>query len=292
MNLGRIFYVAMLACMLWPLSTPAGPVETRFGLLDVVEGRDRSENGLSLNGNQIDGVEGYFDVTHVFDWGNKGDVVLLAFWSGGASCCHSYQIIHVTEQDAFVTSVFGERGSKPSNFAAGPTGISFRLELSFPASVDHLEIHYDGAWVQVTTVWEDDSNIEMAGTGEQVLRWAGQHPYIVFDNPSERVRFRQIMTNDELDILRTSISVAGKSIEISGGYILGAGCWPHFCPSSFGFFAIEIATGQPFAVYCHNFSWHFFGASAELLPEELQDMIEGRRGRSHSGRKGIGDCTG
>ena len=53
----------------------SGPVETRFGLLDVVEGRDQYENGLSLNGNQIDGVEGNFDVTHVFDWGNKGDVV-------------------------------------------------------------------------------------------------------------------------------------------------------------------------------------------------------------------------
>ena len=64
MNLGRIFYVAMLACMLWPRSTPAGPVETRFGLLDVVEGHDPGpeENGLSLNGNQIDGVEGNFDV--------------------------------------------------------------------------------------------------------------------------------------------------------------------------------------------------------------------------------------
>lgn len=287
MNLGRIFYVAMLACMLWPLSTPAGPVETRFGLLDVVEGRERYENGLSLNGNQIDGVEGRFDVTHVFDWGNKGDVVLLAFWSGGISCCTSYQIIHVTEQDAFVTRTFGEHGSEPSNFAAGPTGIGFRLELSFPASVDHLEIHYDGARVQVTTVWEDDNNIEMAGTGEQVLRWVGQHPFIVFDNPSERVRFRQIMTNDELDILRTSLSVA-NIIEISGGYILGEGCWPHECPYSFGFFAIEIATGQPFAAYWYDCVMHFFGASTELLPKELQSMIEGRFRRLHSGR---GECS-
>ena len=291
MNLGRIFYVAMLACMLWPRSTPAGPVETRFGLLDVVEGRHRHENGLSLNGNQIDGVEGNFDVTHVFDWGNKGDVVLLAFWSGGMSCCYSYQIIHVTEQDAFVTRMFGENGYKPSNFAAGPTGISFRLERYFPASVDHLEIHYDGAWVQVTTVWEDDNNIEMAGTGEQVLRWAGQHPAIVFDNPSERVRFRQIMTKDELDILRTSLQVSGSNIEISGEYILGAGCWPHFCPSSFGFFAIEIATGQPFAAYWYNCVQHFFGASAELLPKELQSMIEGQSRLSHSDRNRIGDCS-
>ena len=264
--------VSLLACWIWLEPAQATILETRFGMLEDIAGPDQYESGLSLDGRRIDGVEGRFSVTNLFDWGDWGDVVLISFWSGGASCCHSYQLVRLTGQGEFATRIFGGHGFQPSNFVPDMGSISFRLERSFPASVDYLQVNYDGAEVIVTTVWENDSGVEIAGPGEQVLRWDGQRPTTIFDDPSERARFRAIMKNDDLDLLRTSLSVGGEAT-ISGGYLLGAGCWPHRCDSQFGFFAIEIATGKPFAVYSDDCGQRLFGASEATLPVPVLGFI-------------------
>ena len=71
-------------------------------------------------------MEGYFDVAHVFEWGDRDDVVVLAFWSGGASCCHSYQIVHLTDHGEFATPIFGEYGLKTIRI------IRMRTHLGWP----------------------------------------------------------------------------------------------------------------------------------------------------------------
>jgi hypothetical protein len=262
-------------------------IQTRFGALKqayVYFGNEKTDSspreyaytGIFLNGSEIARIRGYyFKFAKVLNWAEKGDVVLLGVAPGGSSCGHSYRLLHIiAANNATLSNVFGECARDPSEFGVMTEGIRFRLKSRFPPDLDHLNIHFNGEDVFIEKIMENDDNVSPAAADDDVLRWVGQYPFILFETAGERVRFRQIMTNDELNILRGSL---GKRLIVSGGYLIGSGCWPHRCDSYFGYLAIEISTGGPYAAYWHEGHFFVFGSTEEMLPQPMLELIQANR---------------
>lgn len=280
----RLAILSALILMIMPQTLRAFPLETRFGTLEIVENPVKYDGGLSFNGQQIDGVIGSFTVMKHFEWGERGDVILLRGWSGGASCCTSFQIVRITATDALATPVFGAHGREPSGFSVDKNNISFRMERGYPADIDHWIVNYDGQDASIDVIYEDDSNVEMAGAGEVVRRWNGNSATSLLESAAERVRFRQVIDTDNMNHLRTSLTL-GRELHISDGYLIGWGCWPRRCHAYFGYVAIEISTGQAFAAYSTEDTFLTFGALKQDLPRPMLDMIESNQRRVQDFRK-------
>ena len=273
MSVLRILLAAALLCA---ANNPALSADgtTRFGAIERVANvaDDPYDDGLAIGGWQVRGVSGRWEVLRIIDWGAKGDVVLLSYWSGGASCCSTYQIVHVRDDSARATEEFGYQAFDPEGFEVSDAAIGFRLKPSSPPSVAYLRVEYRPGSLKVTEVKEQDRGTASAGGGEDVRRWIGVHPYAVLDDASERARFRQIMAASDLETFRQALSV-GSETTSTGRYLLGEGCWPHACSERAGFFAIEIASGRVFAVLVFDGRTRSFGASQADLPRSLLQLV-------------------
>lgn len=281
----------LLACLFCAQTALALPVETRFGTLDeIVEyleadlpgtapQRNNSRTQLSVNGQQVTGIEGWFGITKVLNWGDKGDVVLLSLWSGGASCCHSYRLLHLTKSGFSLGPEFGDHGRDPSDFSITPAAITFRMERDFPADIDHWRLRYDDNDITITIVMENDTGVPAAGPEHDVLRWVAHSPHAMFETAGERVRFRSIMDQPALTHLRTTLKLGGK-FTVSDGYLIASGCWPRRCNTHFGVIAIEVSTGQPFAAYVTDLKVSTYGAALASLPAPMRAAIQDNLRRS------------
>jgi hypothetical protein len=253
--------------------------ETRFGTLRIVR-KDIIDRDITLDGRVIMttgyGVSGL----KVIDWGDRGDVVFMIRWSGGASCCYSHQIIHITADGETVTPMFADHGYDPKDFVVTPDRIRFRLERDYPANVDHFAVSYDGSGVTVFTVMEDDRGVQMASAGDSLLRREGQSPRDLLEDPGERVRFRTVMADEDMILLRAFMSNGIMGLTVKDGYLVGYGCQPRWCNERFGFVAINIATGEPFAAYTaypYECSFNTFGPPDRGLPAPVWKMINETR---------------
>jgi hypothetical protein len=264
-----------------PIIPPSvhGEAVSQFGLLQIIQ-TTGIHYSVTLDGRPI--LESGYHLTDidVVDWKDKGDVVLVTLWSGGASCCSSYQIIHITDDGETVTPVFAEHGYDPKDVVVTPDRIRFRLERDYPANVDHFDVSYDGSGVTVFTVMEDDRGVPFPTAGDSLLRWQDIGPHGLLDEPGERVRFRTIMADEDMNLLRTFMQNGGMAMTIKDGYLVGFGCQPHWCNERFGFVAINIATGEPFAAYTaypHECSFRTFAPPNRGLPAPLWTMINETR---------------
>ena len=287
----------------WPSRLHSEPLlETRFGLMETIITSFQTQidgpfvpigsgmNEYSFDGERLKGLSGTVYVTQVLEWGDKGDVILLRADSGGSGCCTDNYILHVDQDGHILTPRFASgghtwAGSTPYNFSITPQEIRFRMSVLFPRNVEYLDIGYDGIAVEVTPVLENDAGVLPAGSGNDVTRWSedGELRWYegggLFNAPDERARFRQIMTDEELLILRhrvLEVGTFGHEYEtITDGFLLGRGAmqrkWHSF--SNFGYFAIEVETGRPFAAYWLEEGLQVFGGEPHEIPAPMLDLI-------------------
>jgi hypothetical protein len=266
----------MLLCLLGPgpaaAETWTEDYETQFGTLTLQkEGQFKSfwPGVLLLNRNKIDDFISNIGILRIINWGERGDVIILSLDQG-------YDIVHLTKDGHKRIGKFAHHGYNPSDFKVTPDEISFRLERNFPADIDHWIVHYNGDYPIIETIMEDDSGIAMAGAGADVTRWAGVRAYEVLEDASERLRFRTIIGDDDLNHLRTSLQLS-QPMEETGGFLTGWGCWPHLCGPRPAFLALEVATGKPYAAYVMNCQLITFGAPLDKLPAALLAQIDQAR---------------
>ncbi|MEM8790503.1 MAG: hypothetical protein AAGE80_02710 [Pseudomonadota bacterium] len=260
--------------------------ETRFGEIVQVEaytpvGKGFYRQFLSIGGRLLRDLYRGSRPVHVFNWGDKGDVVLIHQWSGGASCCSDWFFLHLSKDKFELKGPFADHGYNPSEFRVHPDHVSFRMERSYPASVDHWIVTYDGRDADITIVYESEAGASPAGAGEDVTRWNGSYPFSILEDPSERLRFLSVMNREEMDMLRTSLSIASPNkTSIHDGFLVGAGCWPRRCGEWSGFLAIELATGAPFAALLRCETLETYGLEGEgTMPAPLLAMIANERSR-------------
>jgi len=259
------------------------PLQTRFGTLDkgIEVGCNRSgdvciEHATTL----LDGEKLWTHKTrvapkflHVFQWGEDKDVVLVRTWSGGAHCCTGYVLLSLKADSVTFTEEIGTHGHTPSLFRVTEDGISFRLERDYPASIDHLEVMFDGETTTIRTVYEDDGDVGIAGADMEVLKWLGRLPSELWDDGTERNRFRQILPEEALNCLRTSTSL-GSVFELKDGYLLASGMWPSQGGSRHGYIAIEVSTGLPFAAQMWGDEVHIFSAQQGRYSGFLAEWVQ------------------
>jgi hypothetical protein len=270
--------MACTATVLWCLLVGfAGAETTRFG--EVTVGPDYNDSGqvtLLLNGERVEALRKFqtsgVRILRVFDWGTKGDAVLIQTWSGGMHCCDAYHFLRLDTQGVHFSAEFGEHGHDPSDFEVLPDVIRFRLERDFPADIDYQIASYDGVSGTVSDIMEDDTGVVAAGAGADVTRWVGADTDDLLEDPRERVRFRQIMDRDELTQFRTDVYNFGN-YEMKDRNLVAWGCRQSMCDVNFGFVGVEVATGQPFAVWFVRGKRRDFLRQGSVLPAPLVALI-------------------
>jgi hypothetical protein len=273
-----------LCLTLYILLTATGwaqEVVTRFGVVEIAKYPDSMESYLLVNGERPEEFTerfGSFRVEKVINWGEKGDVVVLSVWSGGASCCFSYRMLRLTEDDVLLSDQFGDHGYDLSNFEAKQDVITFHMQRDFPADIAHQVASYDGQVGTVLDVLEEDTGIVMAGADADVLRWVGQPASQLLEAADERVRFRTVIDGENLNHLRTSLWM-GDDMYLSRGFVLGWGFWPRNGDSRFGYVGIEVATGKAWAAYEVDGDLFAFSAARLGLPTPMVAMIEVNQAR-------------
>ncbi|MBL9046044.1 MAG: hypothetical protein JNK34_01855 [Tabrizicola sp.] len=264
-------------------------MQTRFGTLEILGPGDGSQDSrvfLTSKGERAQLLGGSrFSFHQRIDWGKKGEVVIFRLWSGGAHCCDSYQIVRLTGDGAVVSKEFGEHGHDFHGFHITDEVISFRMVRDFPANIDYQRVDYDGLSATVTNVMKNDTGVLPAGAGDEVTRWIGASASQIFEDPAERVRFRQIMSDADLKRFRTVIANFGH-YEIREGMLLATGCWPSQCHDKYGFVGIEVATGIPFAVEFHEGKRRDFLPEGARLPAPLRALIEEEKARREKSKGG------
>lgn len=251
-------------------------VQTRFATVELRAPED------SVYGKKIivkrDAVETlvaqgwHYSVVKVLKWRENEDIVVLNILSGGTSCCTSYAILHVSDKDARLSEPFGDHGYQLSHFEVTPGLVQFRMKRDFPAAIEYQAVTYDGISATVKDVMEDDTGIKPAGPEKEVLRWDGVRVSQLFEDPTERIRFTPILTNEQLERLRHHLFMASK-MTLSDGFIIGWGFARRHGATHFGYIAIEVATGRPFAAYSVCGELSVFGALETDLPQPLRDLI-------------------
>jgi hypothetical protein len=270
---------ALTALLLCCITVRAATAEaTRFGEVTVGPyDPDGLWQTLFLNGERIASLGDFrpssATILQIFGWGSKGDAILIRTWSGGIHCCEAYHFLRLDGQGVHLSAEFGTFGRDPSDFEVLPDVIRFRLERDYPADIDHQMVSYDGIAGAVADVMEDDTGVVAAKAGSDVTRWVGVQTGDLFDDPRERVRFRQIMNQEDLNEFRTDVGNLGTYDAIQDGYLLAWGCRQSFCNVNFGFVGVEVATGQPFAVWFVEGKRRDFLLEGSDLPEPLVAMI-------------------
>lgn len=258
------------------------PLETRFGTLHVgIEVGCNTQGDvcldydtLTFHGRRIWTQSRLPDPIHLIPWETNRDLLLIELWSGGASCCRSYRFIVFDADGARFSEEFGNNAYGASDFRIADNEISFSLERDFPANVDHLLVTFDGESIEVETVLEDDTGEPTAGGGNDVLRWFYRRPAQMWEDASERNRFREIMSEANLNCLRTSTESMGSEFVLMDSFLVSSGMWPRQGGSRHGYIAIDLETGTPFAAQFWDGDLIYFGALREDFPAVLREWIE------------------
>jgi len=241
-------YRVMLFCLavLLPLAAqaevPAGnfhSLATRHGMIDI-RGNAPQER-LYWNGRIIPGLEdGYLSI--IGAWGRAEedfDWVIVTHYGGGNACDPPYHALRVADAGVTVSPPIGGCVWPLRDLRVEPG----RIELDLPGRALDVELEtfvWDGATLTRTPRMQPPA--PAAGSGAQVTRWIGSHPHSIFEDPSERARFAQILAPGLIDDLATSVSVANPVTQ-QGDWVIGQGCFPHRCNLQRGLWAIRIGDG-------------------------------------------------
>ncbi|WP_095588288.1 hypothetical protein [Actibacterium ureilyticum] len=246
-------------------------VQTHFGLLSVVETPQQGVSRLYL--------EGYTQPLHENRWitirgafiapGETANWVLVQTMHSGNMCPVSYLVLRIEQGRLNRSEPFGDCLGRIADAQLVPG--RFTLVLNDPdLNVAARRFTFDGAQITEETLAAAPNTAAPAGAGTDVTRWIGQAPAALFQDPGERARFATILTAEDLENLRVSISVANRT-EVRGDWVFGAGCMPHQCNAQAGFWGLRISDGAAVAGIFHAGGAHrYFGA-----PQVLSDPTVG-----------------
>ena len=242
-----------LALLLLGVTSAAAQVEpgffdrfqTRFGLVEVVGGEN--QRTIAVNG-QVLPLEPNFSYNIHGAWGLADadqDWVFVQGDHGGTMCGPGLGVLRLS---ATAIEVMGT--------LEDCTGFPFQTRI-YPDAIE-LDVYDTGLRVNYTTYLFDSagaSRLDVAGTfaapvaagpGADATRWIGTHPYVVFQDATERARFLTIMTEDQIYDLASRIGPADNVVQ-RGEWVLGAGCQAHACNLAAGVWGIRISDGVPAA---------------------------------------------
>lgn len=216
--------------------------ETRFGEMQVVGGE--VDQQLWFEGEFlplpiqsryfIHGAYGLAD--EPFDW------VLVSHHHGGNSCGGAYHLIQASSESVLISPEIGDCAMPILDVRVARGMIEIDL-MHMDVAIDRETFAFDGATLNSV----EDRQVAEAPSQADPRQWVGQHPYRIFEDPAERARFLQIMSDLQLEELAARVGPANSVIEREG-WVLGAGCMSHNCGASRGVWGIRIDDGEVAAV--------------------------------------------
>lgn len=250
-----------------PLSlSDMAAVQTRYGLVSVAPS-GAFEKGLYLNGTgQPLLTDRYLSILGAFALqGEDFDWVLVEGSGGGNACIGYNMLLRMAPGQVTRTDTFGPclGGIEEVRLEPGRIVVDFDVP---DLSVALERYVFDGATLTQTDIAADRTPVAPAGAGADVTRWVNRHPVELFHDRGEQTRFGSIMSLDQFNDLMFLMDV-GDRAELRGGWVFGAGCTPHQCNSSSGFWGLRIADGAPVAAhFSSDGPSHWYGR-----PEVLAD---------------------
>lgn len=247
-------------------------LQTRFGSLVVTRTGDWSQ-ALSLDGAIVPGTEAaYLHPEQVIRWREDVDVAIVFQATGGTACPGYFQFVTITADGrASASEAVGSCSDVLDEVRTSPLSIEIDMPSLNP-TIAKVTVRFDGISARAISVVRNEIGAEPAGAGADVTRWHGTHPFDVLKDPAERLRFRTIMQEATVYELMELIGVAGPA-EVEGGFLFGRGCKPHDCGFSEAGFAIEVATGRPFAVLKTEVEGtRVLGGELDDLPPSLREF--------------------
>jgi len=244
-----------------------------IGRLEVVG--ERGDRRLLWNGAPT-GVENWMvEINGVYtEPGSQYYFVLLNSHHGGNGCFGSQMMMRIGPDGVRRTEIFGTCGAILDLRLSG--GVFRMDQRDARLYVAHITFSYDGVSLteqEVAAPAPVDTGL--AGGGD-VTRWLGTHPTEALNDPAEQGRFLRIMDMATLDELRRHVSVANE-VEQRGNWVFGAGCFPHVCNSSAGFWGLNVLTGAPVAMMFDNSAPSgIFGAPADLADPVVRAYMSER----------------
>ena len=244
-----------------------------IGRLQVVEGEYTQH--LTWNGQRIGEETGRIEINGVYtEPGADHYYVLTTHHSGGNGCFPSMMMLRLGPDGMRRTDIFGSCGGVKA--LRLKDGVFELDQTDARLFVSHMTYAFDGLGL---SHWETPTPAPVdvgLGGGADVTRWLGTHPTEALRDPGEQGRFLRIMDMDALDQLRMHASVANEVIR-RGDWVLGAGCFPHACNVSNGFWGLRVSTGAPVAVMLETDAapWQF-GNLADLADPVIQQFIAER----------------
>lgn len=245
--------LAVLA--LWPVVTQAQSVtlgefqaaQTRFGTLQTFKPGRYEPTQLLYNGALV-AEDHRVHILGAFARGGEAhDWAVIETQHGGNMCPVSYILLKVSAQGVVRTEPFGECTGGLRDVRLVPGGIEAELGNG-SLLIDKVVYRFDGQAMTRTEHASAAPTGRRAGAGADVTRWLNTHPSEILRDPSEQLRFLQIMTRAEMDDLSRHISVASTT-EYMGGWVFGRGCLPHQCNSAAGGWGIRVADGAVIALW-------------------------------------------
>lgn len=268
----RLFRRVALVTALLAVPLTALAEQTRFGVLQVTDAA--GGQSLTYRGEQVAGVTGEgVSVLSVHHWRTEEDVAVV-FTTIGDDACHGlFQFVTLPAAGpARATGPAGECffGIKSQAVSAD------RIELTIPggsSGVEWVKLVFDGRGVTERRQMRTEAGAIAAGPGEDVQRWSGRFAREVLLEPSERLRFLEIMSRTDVLTLMEDTTTGGR-VSVRDGLIIGLGCNVFGCASGRAGFAVDIGTGRPYAAHWSAFQGlRVFGARAEALPPAFRAAL-------------------
>ncbi len=268
-----------LFCLVTLLVAPAAlaqTIDSRFGALRVVDASDGSQY-LASGNRALAGTDGWrLYPQFVIPWRETTDVVVMFVATGGNACAGQFQFIAMSEDRAPRASA---QVGTCSDLINRLRVNSDAIEIDIPAATARLErvtLRFDGRTASEIAVPRTEDDAVAAGPGQDVRRWHQKYPYEILADPSERMRFREIMGSEAVLTMMDLISVASPA-SVSNGVLFATGCRPHECGDYGAAFAVDVATGRPYAAMHDEAGVRVYGGRLRDLPRQLRDYVRSRR---------------
>lgn len=219
--------------------------QTRFGAIEIIG--ERGNQSLAFEGTPLPlGPEHVFDIWGAFGLADADhDWVLAQDHHGGNSCGPGITVIRVSVGQVQMSGATEWCEGRIFDLRVYPDALELDI-FSDAMETQFTTFHFDGSSVTATLGELAFTDGTIAGPGADALRWVGQHPYRIFEDLSERGRFLNIMTAENIRDMSDRIGPANSVIQ-RGDWVLGAGCMAHACNISGAVWGIRVSDGAPAA---------------------------------------------